>query len=42
MFDMKRCRPNIVLRARLEKHELLTELSMSKEQALLLTELTKN
>lgn len=29
------------LRARLEKHELLTELSMSKEQALLLTELTK-
>lgn len=29
------------LRARLEKHELLTELSVSKEQALLLTELTK-
>ena len=29
------------LRARLEKHELLTELSMSKEQALLLAELTK-
>ena len=30
------------LRARLEKHELLTELSMTKEQAVLLTELTKN
>jgi hypothetical protein len=30
------------LRARLEKHELLTELSISKEQALLLTELTKH